>query len=235
VSGAPDEAIAALEDYLRRYPSGHFAELAQARLDKFLAQRGEKKIAIPVDAANPYSKGTLLADTDFRIGDTHELRMGDAHTGLFKPLKRTVTALTDLEVAYDDGLVTDLLGNATRQPNGTRQVDVQTFPAEYSVGKRWISRFKQYGVGGGSDEVKVDWTIVGREPVETLAGRFDAFRVEGSGWAFKGGRRTFRYWAAPDRVRRFVIFEAWRWDIRGAPARSERNELVSFHEASRAR
>src|SRR5262245_515268 len=37
---------APLEDYLRRYPSGNFAELAQLELDAVLARQGERKIEI---------------------------------------------------------------------------------------------------------------------------------------------------------------------------------------------
>ena len=227
-----DEAIAALEDYLRRYPSGHFVELAQVRLDALLARRGEKKIAIAFDRANPYTKGTVQSDLNYRVGDTYELRLGDLYTGLDRPVRRTITAVTDLEVVYDDGLITDLIGNTTRQPNGERQADAQHFPAEYHVGKRWSSRHKTFG-RGGPDEVSLDWTIVAREPLDTPAGTFEAFRVEASGFAFRGGRRVFRYWAAPDRVRRFLVFEVRRWDTRGAPGPSERNVLVSFREASR--
>ena len=49
---------APLEEYLRRYPSGQFSELAQFQLDRVLATLGEKKIEVVASADNPFTKGT---------------------------------------------------------------------------------------------------------------------------------------------------------------------------------
>jgi hypothetical protein len=43
-----------LEDYLGRFPSGRFAELAQLQLDRVLAKRGERKIEVASAPKNPY-------------------------------------------------------------------------------------------------------------------------------------------------------------------------------------
>ncbi len=48
---------APLGDYLRRFPSGKFSELAQFRLDRVLAQQGEKPVQVADatrNAGNPY-------------------------------------------------------------------------------------------------------------------------------------------------------------------------------------
>ena len=74
---------APLEDYLRRFPSGKFSELAQFRLDRVLAQQGEKAVQVPDaarNAGNPYSKGTARVDTNFAIGDTYTYRKIDMGT-----------------------------------------------------------------------------------------------------------------------------------------------------------
>ena len=60
----------ALEDYLRRYPSGRFSELAQHRLDQVLAKQGEQKVQAVSAPENPYTKGTIRSDR-FRIGDSY--------------------------------------------------------------------------------------------------------------------------------------------------------------------
>jgi len=235
MSDSIEEAIASLEDYLRRYPSGHFAELAQVRLDRLLAQKGEQKATIVSSAGNPFSKGTLLANTAYRVGDYFEYKVIDLYTNLERPRQRQlVTALGPIEVHYNDGeMITDLLGNTLLRGDGARQVDNQTFPTEYAVGKKWASRQTIVQPNGFSDEVRVDFIVTGREVVEVPAGRFDAFRIEGSGWAMKMGKRQIKYWVAPDRVRRIVLRENRIWDIRfnrNAAPDQLRIELVEFRE-----
>ncbi len=50
--------VAVVGDYIRRYPSGRFSELARVRLDRLLAKQGEKKVSLGNTAANPFTKGT---------------------------------------------------------------------------------------------------------------------------------------------------------------------------------
>jgi uncharacterized caspase-like protein len=110
-----------LEDYLRRYPSGRFTELAQARLDQVLATLGEKKVEVGSALENPYSKGMARADTAYRVGDSDTYRRMDGLTGVEKgaPFTRTVTHITDTEVIFNNGImVTDLLGNRIK-PGGS--------------------------------------------------------------------------------------------------------------------
>lgn len=45
-----------LEDFLRRYPSGKFSELAQFRLDRILADLGEKRVQIAPEARIPSAR-----------------------------------------------------------------------------------------------------------------------------------------------------------------------------------
>ncbi|MBI2510190.1 MAG: caspase family protein, partial [Betaproteobacteria bacterium] len=71
-----------LEDYLMRYPSGRYSELAQLRLDQVLARLGEKKIEIVSAPENPYSKGTVAANTAYKVGDYYAYREWDLLTKL---------------------------------------------------------------------------------------------------------------------------------------------------------
>jgi hypothetical protein len=115
-----------------------------------------------------------------------------------------------------------------------RQADTQIYPAEYAVGKKWVTRYKVFGRNGSEDEVIIDCAITSREAVTVPAGTFNAFKVEGSGYAWRAGaRREFRYWAAPGRVRRSIAFELRWYPGSGTPQKWERTELVSFLEASR--
>jgi hypothetical protein len=239
VSDAAREAIAALEDYLRRYPSGHFAELAQVRLDALLAREGERRV-VPVAAAdNPYSKGTIAADLDYRRGDRYEFAIYDGYTGVHeRDARRVVTNVTDLYVIFNGGgFITDLLGNIVVARGGAKRVaDQQMFPTEYAVGRKWTTRYEVELDNGQRRTVRLDVGIVGKETVEVPAGRFDAFRVEASGFTDDGGKRAFKYWAAPDRVRVPLIFEQHNERPVSRKRRGgnwERQQLLSFSEASR--
>ena len=149
-----------------------------------------------------------------------------------------MTALMGVEVVYNQGRpITDLLGNPRVTPDGKRQVDTQVFPAEYALGKKWSTRIGITRPGGFTEEVRLDLAVTARETIEVLAGRFEAFRIEASGWGMKTGKREFRYWMAPDRVRRILLREQRTWDTRrdaNAAPEQTRIELVSFSEAGRA-
>jgi len=174
-----------LVDYLLRYPSGRFSELALLRLDQVLAALGEKKIEIVSSSDNPYSKGTAKANTAFKVGDNYRYRVLDILTQqeLRRP-GRTVSALTESEIQFNKGqFVTDLLGNSIRMPGGGRWTPNQTVPLEFAVGKRWTTRFRAYP-GDGSGEtvgdtvVELNVRVADRESVTVPAGTFDAYKVE---------------------------------------------------------
>ena len=253
MSDTREEAIASLEDYLRRYPSGHFSELAQVRLDGLLAQKGEKKIAIANSAGNPFTAGTAAQRMDFRVGDFYQYQRLDMYTNLVMgTMRKFVTEVTDLEVIFNRGMeVTDKLGNPTRTPDGRRFAGQQNFPAEYALGKRWVTRYEVFGGGpprkagpgkrnpgagfGGEDdarnEVRIEYKVAAREQVTVPAGTFDTFRVEGSGYEVKHGTiRRFTYWMAPERVRKFIAWEVENHRPKGSPER-ERIELLACFEA----
>lgn len=236
-----------LEDYLMRYPSGRFSELAQLRLDQVLAQLGEKKIQIVSAPENPYSKGTVTASTAYRVGDFYSYRRIDLLTKLeMERTRLAVTEITDTEVRYNGGrFVTDLLGNVLRFPQGSWSPN-QMVPADFSVGKRWNTRFRIMLPGKGIDAtVELELRIADRERIVVPAGTFNAFRVEARGWqtgigwrppGFVGGnwailRWDRKVWYAPDQVRRPVLSEWLMFQANNAIVRSERDELVAFHQS----
>lgn len=224
-----DTAIVALEDYLRRYPDGSFSEIAQLRLDQLLAKRGEERIAIVSDVRNPFSKGTVAARTDYRVGDSYEYRVTDLHTRITRIAVDVVTAVSEIEVIYNEGrLVTDPLGNSHSRGGG---VGVNNrYPAEYAVGRKWSARFRS---GNSTAFVEYKYAVVGRESITVPAGTFDAFKVEGTGFNTNGTRLEVAYWIAPQRVRRRVLLETWAHastSLRATRVSSERIELVRFSE-----
>ena len=149
---------APLEDYLRRYPSGRFAELAQLALERVLARQGEKRIAVVSAKENPYSKGTVMADLGYKTGDTYSYRELDLKTKAEKrTFSHTITEIRENEVVFDSGGIQDLLGNVIHGDKGRRYTPRQDYPLEFAVGRRWTTRFsmsndrdrQEHGDGGG--------------------------------------------------------------------------------------
>jgi uncharacterized caspase-like protein len=223
-----------LEDYLRRYPSGRFSELAQFRLDRVLARLGERKVEAVSAPENPYSKGSARLNTDFKIGDSHTYREIDLYTKIeVSTYTHRVTAITEDTVVFNKGLlITDLFGNQLSLPNGVRFTGAQFFIAEYHAGKKWTTRFKRYFPGGAEIDTEFDLKVVTREAVTVPAGRFDAWRIEGQGWSRSPrtpGSLNMQtaYWIAPQ-VRRPIIVDRLTRHSSGKVTESSRRELVSY-------
>jgi uncharacterized caspase-like protein len=229
-----DEAIAALEKLLQRYPSGHFSEIAQSRLDLLLAEKGERRARAAPAPGNPFTKGTAFADTRYSVGDRYEFQVqdGDTEEGDERRSVETITSVTPLEVVYNRGkIVTDLLGNFIVRKDGLRIADQQHFVPEYWIGKKWRTRYA-FMSRDATVETTIDYAVVAREEVIVPAGRFDAFRIEGRGSLSNSAKRHLVFWIAPNRVRRPVAREIERWD-RGRKKKEPRRhrvELVSFRE-----
>ncbi len=230
-----------LEDYLVRYPSGRFSELALLRLDQVLAQLGEKKIEIVSAPENPYSKGTVAANTAYRVGDFYVYRQTDLLTRLeMKRVKRVVTEITETEIRFgaEGRYVTDLLGNQLRFPGGAVWSPNQTVPTEFAVGRRWRTRFRVIPGKGGETIVDLDMRIVDRESITVAAGVFNAFRIEAQGWQTGSGPKgiinnawNWKTWYAPGQVRQPVAFEWFNRNRGGQIMRAERNELTEFRQS----
>ncbi|MEQ1774349.1 MAG: caspase family protein [Burkholderiales bacterium] len=223
---------APIEDYLRRYPSGVFSEIAQLRLDQVLAQTGERKIQLVSSEKNPFSKGTAVIDTRVKIGDRFRYREIDLDTQQeTRQYTLTVAKVTDTEVFYGKGnLSTDLLGNWIKSPDGRQWTGAQYFIPDYSLGKRWASRHRYTSVKGNDFSTEYDLRVVARERVKVPAGEFDAFRVDGNGWlrgATGAFQVTMRYWVTPG-VRRFIAMENTRKNPRGKIYKHDRLELMEF-------
>ena len=223
-----------VEEYIRRYPSGRFAELAQLHLDRLLARQGEKKIRISSSSANPFSKGAASASTDFTVGDRYSYRVIDLLTRVEgRRYTMNVTEITENEVIYNNGRSsTDLLGNFLKLGKSSRLISPQLMPTEYSVGKKWTTRYREDFPDGRKQWVEYDFKITAREMVTVPAGTFNCFLLEGKGWVIETGFfLDTKYWMAPEQVRRPVVLEHFWRNRWGQISRSDRDELVSFKQA----
>jgi hypothetical protein len=231
---------APLEDFLRKYPSGSFSELAQLQLDRVLARQGEKKVHIEAAAGNPFTKGSAEANTAYKVGDSYTYKTIDNFTKIETLETRTVTQITDREVVYDSGHVTDLLGNALKEPDGRSMTQTQQYPLEYAIGKQWTSRTDLFAPKAGYGKVTFEARIVTRERITVPAGTFDAFRIEAEGYGQFPSvtvKIDRKFWMAPAQVRRPLAFEQTRKVVGGRGGgggqvlQADRLELVSFKQS----
>jgi uncharacterized caspase-like protein len=231
---------APIEAYLRRYPSGRFAELAQHRLDLMLASAGERRVEAVSTVGNPFTAGTARADTRFRVGDSFTYDRIDRTLFGKKPERftGTVTAITEEHVLFNGGeAIRDLLGNQVRFLDGREVTARQDQPLEYSVGKSWSTRYDISRAGKLLGSVAMQFRVVGREAITVPAGTFYCFRIEASGVNRLRGRPdvdlTVVRWDAPGRVRLAVaVEETRRRVVRGhvETVHAERLELVAFEQ-----
>lgn len=223
-----------LEDYLRKYPSGRFSELAMLQLNRLLEATGEKRIEIASQQDNPFTKGTIRADTRFRIGDSYHYRQIDRFTRIETDLgKRTVVEFGESTVRFDDDSVIDLLGNRVSNAYGVYQGD-QTYLSDYSTGKRWKTSFRITRPNGSIGLAQAEFHVAAQEIVRVPAGNFDAFRIDGKGhvnWNY--GRSTvqqYRQWLAPN-VRLRVAYELLSsWAGWGGVSFNHREELIAYEQ-----
>jgi hypothetical protein len=215
VDGA--KQVGPLEDYLRRHPSGRFAELAQLQLDAILAREGEKRIQIASSEGNPFTQGTLRADLGYKVGDRYAYAQLDGDTKqVIGQSSLRVTEVTETQVILNNGRwIYDRLGNVVKSGDGRRHTSRQDQPLDYALGKKWTTRYTSTKEAGGAySEAEFNFVIARREMVTVPAGTFHCFFIDGEGWVTtQGGLRiriTLKRWMAPDKVRRPVVQEQFR-------------------------
>jgi hypothetical protein len=241
-----------LEDYLHRYPSGNFAELAQLELDRLLRRRGERKVEVISAPQNPYTQGSARADLGFKVGDSYTYALLNRDTKVeLRRVTARITEVSDDAVVFGNGaLILDRLGNTRKLPDGREFTPRQDQPLEYAIGRRWRTHFSGRNAKGFTFDTDFEFRIIGRERITVPAGTFDCFVIEGDGWSVndQGGlkqRVGLKRWMAPDKVRRPIALEEFRKieGRAGAPRRNEyksgigrvienvRQELVSFSQS----
>jgi hypothetical protein len=194
----------------------------------------------------PPGAGVTKADTNYRVGDRYSYRTMD----LFSKVESgqhtlRVTDVKDDQVTFNGGRrVTDRLGNDIAAGNGNQFSGQQIFVPEYSVGKKWTTRFRFVRADGAEFDVTYDFEVAAKEQITVPAGTFDTYRVEGGGYMRQmSGRRAkacernsiFKIWIAPDQVRRYI---AQDYVQKGAALGCgyfvvTRTELLSYRQGER--
>ena len=116
-------------------------------------------------------------------------RVGDALT--YRTTERfgapvVTSAVREAAQVLDDKIITvlgneyDLFGNPLKiQSRFEVLTPPQWFIHEYTIGKRWSTRYKRRSfTGAGDSVVTADMRVVAREQITLPAGLFDAFKVK---------------------------------------------------------
>jgi hypothetical protein len=187
-------------------------------------------------STNPYSAGRYALGRKFTVGDNATFRLTDMMTGVETPPQSiTITSIdtaNDRVIANQGEFISDLMGNRLRAPGIDTDIPQQVSPAELQIGKTWSAGWK-LSTRYGTSTVKMDFRIVAFEKVRVPAGEFEAFRIEGTGWAVGNGysnRREQRLWIVPG-LNFAIKTEIWVRDSRAIYA-SDRVELLSLHQNS---
>ncbi len=246
-----------LEDwaaYLRRFPNGRFAEVAQARLVRLLAEAGPvgKSAANPAQlpvgsgidlkpgdgtvlwqaSKNPYSAGRYPLGRQFSVGDVAVMHETDLLTGLDVGMQKRRVTLVDVagdRVEINEGKrIVDLMGNPVSGGDKVFDYPIQIFPAELQIGKKWRALFS--GSKGGKDNGGyLDMQVVARERISVPAGEIETFRIEGVGFNSMGGRIEERRWVVPG-INFPIRSETLIKKPRGGFGKTQRIELVSLQQ-----
>jgi hypothetical protein len=189
--------------YLRRFPNGRFAEVAQVHMRDLLASveagtrrapsgratalRLGPKLPVPAQfqgSRNPNSAGTYPFKPVWTVGDEYVFQQVDLYSNVVQRKYRIVVKRVDAandRVEFADGSLVDLMGSVLREGMTQRyDVPIQINPTELQLGRKWASRFQQSGLVNGAGDYT--FQITRRETVNVPAGQFSAFRIEGVGF-----------------------------------------------------
>ncbi len=217
--------------YLEKYPSGYFNQLAEARLDELLAKAGEKKVQIKGGVENPFSKGTVSGIGKYFIGDTYTFEIAKR----FEDPKRytdIVTSLAGDQVIFNNGeRAFDLLGNETKAPHPRFLNPIQFYPVEYAVGNKWTTQFGWVNGFGVNDLCNIEFVIKTRETRNLELGVFNAFFVEARGIVVStNGVIEINYWIDPEKCYRPIEYFFQSKTRGGRVGESETIVLKSYKE-----
>ena len=222
-------------NYLEKYPSGFYAELAEAHLNILLAKKGEKKLIIRNSKDNPYSKGTIQARESHYVGDTYTIEERDLITKVvIRTFKQTVTSVEPNQVVFNNGrTITDLLGNDIKSGNSRFLTPTQYYPAVYQVGHRWSTEYWWAREDGKKSLNYEELKIKDRVEIETKAGRFNAYFIVTDGKDDFGNSFIKKFWVDPEKCKRAIRHETFAKNTRGHGIHAAKEwEMVSFSEKS---
>ncbi len=169
--------------FLQAHPSGVFAELAQAALDRL-----SRPVVLAQAAPALAGVAMLPPGVDrYRVGDEWEVEIIDHGAGDSRTWQtRTVTAVQGQRVEINRGrIVIDQLGTLTYNRTGRKDPGILVVPSELRVGQRWRSDFVNQPDAPGAPPGRnyYDYRVRGIETLDLPFGKVRAFHIVGEGRA----------------------------------------------------
>jgi hypothetical protein len=221
-------------NYIKLYPNGSFCELAQAQLDEILKKEGEKKILVISSPDNKFSEGSSSGISNYTIADSFRFEISDILSqNVINSYTNVVTRVTDELIEFDGGArIIDRLGNDIKSINARFVTPAQLFPSEYSVGKKWSTRFRWVRAGSyGVSDTELHFKILKRERLNRSIGDFNAFYIEGDGHVLDNGAKIMtKMWIDPDKCPQPLVFEWWGYNRAGRYSTTDRTTLVAYEK-----
>jgi hypothetical protein len=184
-----------LFEFLKKYPSGMFAEQAQFRLDQL--QKAQLVQAPRRDGVTALPSGSWR----YRQGDVLVYDRIDGFTKARTRAQQRVTYADADRVEVNNGrIVWDQMGGVLRNPGGQKSNPIVLAPSDLALGKRWRTAATNEHEG---KESTVFWEarVVALEDVTVPAGTYKAYRIErrGDTTSSNGGytTRTSTVWIDP--------------------------------------
>ncbi len=182
--------------FLKKYPNGNIAELAQSRLERLQAA---------LVKAQPDRDGKTAADLTrrYRDGDRFEFVIKDGLTGVSRNTASVVVKSLGDDIFEGSGpgygtVRATQAGFVLQDGAGTYDPPWAVWPgSEYQVGKRWSARTIQTGIDGNKQWIDVETHIVAHEKVTVPLGTFDTYRIEVTMVYQRGGRAKLTFWDDP--------------------------------------
>jgi hypothetical protein len=230
---AAESSLKLVEDYLQKFPTGSFSQLAQVRLDQLLAKQGEKKVQLIGSIDNPFSKGSASVVGTYSIGDSYSFEVKDLLTGVVKnSYNDVITEINDEKIIFNNGeRIIDTLGNEIKSKNRRFLTPAQFYPVEYGIGNKWTTRYGWVLGNGIESEIEMEFVVKRRNIFKSNLGTFNTFEVIGTGYTIRGSKFDIKYLIDPNRCSQPIVFEitsTGRGGRRGAKSILDRIELVSF-------
>ena len=214
--------------YMQRYPTGYFAERAQAQIERLAADAPvrpigrQRRVVVPID--RPL----------FALGDRFVYRSSDAYGKALPTRDLRVTRVAQDTVELNEGAeVWDWIGNLiVDQVSGriVRSPAKLWVPSELYVGKRWRTAYATTSRSGGG-EVFWDFVIDALESLRLPAGDFEAFRVTGRSETASGATQTETLWI--DSKSYLIVKDVWQRKRSGRIEASYSRELQSLERSER--
>ena len=182
--------------FLKKYPNGNIAELAQSQLERLQAA---------LVKAQPDRDGQPQADLTrrYRDGDRFEFVIKDGLTGVLRNTASVVVKSLGEDRFEGSGpgygvVRATQAGFVLQDGAGTYDPPWAVWPgAEYQIGKKWSTRTIQTRPDGSKQWIDVETVIAAREKVTVPLGTFDTYRIEVTMVYQSGGRAKLTFWDDP--------------------------------------